>query len=61
VRGGEEGSYHLLSGVGVELADVEAEVVAGAVHPDGAAMMLQRSDALVDELQSNHGPRNSQP
>jgi hypothetical protein len=37
----EEGSYYLLPSVGVELTDVEPEVVSGPVPPDLPAVVLQ--------------------
>jgi hypothetical protein len=54
VRGGEEGPYHLTVGVGIELAGMEPDVVTVLVRPNGAVVVLQRGDALGDELHSHH-------
>jgi hypothetical protein len=55
----EESSYYLLSGVGVELADVKPEVVSSPVRLDASAVVLKRGNASGDELHSNHGPRDA--
>jgi hypothetical protein len=47
VCGGEESPYHLALGVGIELAGVEPDVVAGSVRPDGVAVSLQGAMRLV--------------
>jgi hypothetical protein len=59
VHGGEEGPYYLTPGVGVELADVELDVVSSLVRPDVPTVVLQRSNAPGDEFHPNHGPRDA--
>jgi hypothetical protein len=56
---GEESSYYLLLGIGVELADVKPEVVSSPVRLDAPTVVLKRGNASGDELHSNHGPRDA--